>query len=156
MIKGWCIVLSIVSTCYVMAGTFTRRESGDWSARTKQEDKDSKCKLQRVTWQLLMTSGYPKSKTKENLERCYVTAGTFTWRESGDWSARTKQEDKGSECKLRRVTWQLLMMSGYPKSKTKENLERTGLRGRGKGRFNGLNSLCRIGTKKSSLRLQAT
>ena len=35
---------------------------------------------------------------------CYVTAGTFTRRESGDRSARTKQEGKGSECKLRRVT----------------------------------------------------
>ena len=35
---------------------------------------------------------------------CYVTAGTFTRRESGDRSARTKQEDKGSECKSQRVT----------------------------------------------------
>ena len=62
-------------------------------------------------------------------------AGTFTQRESGDQSTRTKQEDKGSEYKLQRVTWQFLMTSGYPKSKTKENLERTGLRGRGKGQF---------------------
>ena len=87
---------------------------------------------------------------------CYIMAGIFTWCESGDRSARTKQEGKSSECKLWRVTWQLLMTSGYPKSKTKENLERTGLRGQRKGRFNSLDSLCHIGTKKSSLRLQAT
>ena len=36
------------------------------------------------------------------------------------------------------------MMSGYFKSKTKENLERTGLRGKGKGRFKGLWIHCTV------------
>ena len=46
------------------------------------------------------------------------------------------------------------MMSGYPKSKTKENLERTGLRDKGKD--DSMNSEFTVpkGTKKSSLRLQ--
>ena len=35
---------------------------------------------------------------------CYVMAGMFTQHESGDRSTRTKQEGKGSECKLQRVT----------------------------------------------------
>ena len=37
------------ANCYIMAGMFTRRESSDQSTRTKQEDKGSECKLQRVT-----------------------------------------------------------------------------------------------------------
>ena len=41
--------VSSLDNCYIMAGTFTRRESGDRSTRTKQEDKGSECKLQRVT-----------------------------------------------------------------------------------------------------------
>ena len=48
------------------------------------------------------------------------------------------------------------MTSGYPKSKTKGNLERTGLRDEGKDNSRTLDSLCCNGTKKSSLRLQAT
>ena len=36
----------------------------------------------------------------DNATSCYIMAGTFTRRESGDRSARTKQEGKGSECKL--------------------------------------------------------
>ena len=48
------------------------------------------------------------------------------------------------------------MMSGYPKSKTKENLERTGLRGQGKDDSRVYEFTVLKGTKKSSLRLQAT
>ena len=36
----------------------------------------------------------------ESMQDCYVMAGMFTQCESGDRSARTKQEGKGSECKL--------------------------------------------------------
>ena len=45
-----------------------------------------------------------QKSTFHTMMACYVTAGTFTQRESGDQSTRTKQEGKGSECKLRRVT----------------------------------------------------
>ena len=47
-------------------------------------------------------------------------------------------------------------MSGYPKSKMKENLERTGMRDEGKDDSRTLDSLCCKGTKKSSLRLRTT
>ena len=51
------------------------------------------------------TEGYhANSHYDEETYFCYIMAGMFTRRESGDRSARTKQEGKGSECKLRRVT----------------------------------------------------
>ena len=48
------------------------------------------------------------------------------------------------------------MTSGYPKSKTKENLERTVLRDKGKDDSRDSGFTVPYCTKKSSLRLQAT